>query len=150
MNPHLPPPPLSTVNSWVSAVKPPLQEPAHVSPLPPVTFASTSASLPNPPAHFLPTRTITLASGVRIVFNEDDVRTAPSISFARNVREDFPRLNAMWDDTTHHWGGRSFLHIKDHPIPIVYWKAVYTSKQGAGWKPGQWKIQKGNVFDWKV
>jgi len=66
------------------------------------------------------------------------------------VKEDFPQLNAMWDDTTHHWGGKSFLHIKDHPIPIIYWKAVYTSKQGTGWKPRQWKIQKGNFFDWKV
>lgn len=93
---------------------------------------------------------ITLASGACVVFSENDVRTAPSISFARHVRDDFPRLNAMWDDTTPHWGGKSFLHIKGHPIPIIYWKAVYTSKQGAGWKPGQWKIQKGNFFDWKV
>ena len=56
----------------------------------------------------------------------------------------------MWDNTTPHWGGKSFLHIKGHLILIIYWKAVYTSKQGAGWKPGQWKIQKGNFFDWKV
>jgi len=109
-----------------------------------------SAPLPECTIQAVPTRTITLAGGVCIVFHEDDVRTAPSISFARNVREDIPRLNAMWDDTTHHWGGISFLRIKDRHIPIVYWKAVYTSKQGTGWKPGQWKILKGNVFNWKV
>ncbi|KIM35215.1 hypothetical protein M413DRAFT_79626 [Hebeloma cylindrosporum] len=56
----------------------------------------------------------------------------------------------MWDDTTDHWGKDSFLNIQGHPIAIVYWKAVYTSKQGTGWMPGQWKLLKGNVFNWKV
>lgn len=163
-NPRLPPQHLSNTfdraTLWAANVEPPLHESGsapgptpmhsssliHISPHPP----SVSAPLPEHPIHAFPTRTITLAGGNIIVFNENDVRTAPSISFARNVKEDFPLLNAMWDDTTHHWGGKSFLHIQGHPIPIVYWKAVYTSKQGTGWKPGQWKIQKGNVFDWKV
>ena len=122
----------------------------YINPLPLPTLVSTSAPLPEPSIHSLPTRTIMLASSVHITFNEDDICMVPSISFARNVKEDLSWLNAMWDNTTHHWGGKSFLHIKDHPIPIIYWKAVYTLKHRTGWKPGKWKIQKGNVFDWKV
>ena len=145
------------VNPWAANAKPPLYQSASAPA--PATISHYSSLVhisPSPPLapehliHALPTRTITLAGGVSVVFNENDVRTAPSISFARNVKEDFPRLNAMWDDTTHHWGGNSFLHIKDRPIALIYWKAVYTSKQGTGWKRGQWKILKGNVFDWKV
>ena len=97
-----------------------------------------------------PTRTITLSGGVRIVFTENDVPRPPSVSFARDIKNDFPTLNGMWDDHTDHWAGASFLNIQGHPIPLVYWKAVYSAKQGSGWKPGEWKVIKGNYFDWKV
>jgi hypothetical protein len=118
-----------------------------------ISTASSTASLPTstslPPTP-LPTRSITLAGGVRIVFTENDVPRPPSVSFARNIKKDFPALNGMWDDHTEQWAGFSFLNIKGHPIPIVYWKAVYSAKQGNGWKPGEWKLIKSNYFDWKV
>jgi hypothetical protein len=91
-----------------------------------------------------------LAGGVRLVFTENDVPRPPSVSFARDVKKDFPTLNGMWDDHTEHWAGVSYLNIQGHPIPLVYWKAVYSSKQGNGWKPGEWKLIKSNYFDWKV
>jgi len=85
-----------------------------------------------------------------VVFTEDDVPRPPSVSFARDVKKDFPVLDGMWDDHAEHWAGFSFLEIHGHPILLVYWKAVYTTKQGNGWKPGEWKIIKSNYFDWKV
>jgi hypothetical protein len=93
-----------------------------------------------------------LAGGVRIVFTENNVPRPPSVSFARDVKKDIPALNGMWDDHTEHWAGVSFLNIHGHPIPLVYWKAVYSAKQGNSWKPGEWKLIKGNYFasDWKV
>jgi hypothetical protein len=91
-----------------------------------------------------------LAGGICIVFTELDVPRPPSVSFARDVKKDFPTLNGMWDDRTEHWAGVSFLNIQGHPIPLVYWKAVYSAKQGNGWKPGEWKLIKSNYFDWKV
>jgi hypothetical protein len=121
---------------------------APISPLP-----SSTASLPTPtslPQAPLPTRSITLAGGVHIVFTDNDVPRPPSISFARDIKNDLPVLNGMWDDQTEHWAGFSFLKIHGHPIPIVYWKAVYSAKQGNGWKPGEWKLIKSNYFDWKV
>jgi hypothetical protein len=114
---------------------------------------SSTAMLPVPvpfPCAPLPTRSITLAGGVCVVFTERDVPRPPSISFARDVEKDFPTLNGMWDDRTEHWAGVSFLNIQGHPIPLAYWKAVYSSKRGNGWKPGEWKLIKGNYFDWKV
>ena len=109
--------------------------------------AHVAAPLPQAP---LPTRSITLAGGVHITFTESDVPRPPSVSFARDVKKDFPTLNGMWDDHTEHWASVSFLNIQGHPIPLIYWKAVYSAKQGSGWKPGEWKLIKGNYFDWKV
>ena len=120
-----------------------------------VPFPSLTATLPPsepvllPRAPF-PTRSITLAGGVRIVFTESDVSLPPLVSFAQDVQKDFPALNGMWDDCTEHWAGALFLNIQGHPIPIVYWKAVYSGKRGNSWKPGEWKLIKGNYFDWKV
>ena len=122
-------------------------------PIPPSMQFSTATSLPAPapaPQAPLPTQSITLAGGVRIVFTESDVPRPPSLSFARDIKKDFPALNGMWDDRTEHWAGVSFLSIQGHPIPLVYWKAVYSSKQGNGWKSGEWKLIKSNYFDWKV
>jgi hypothetical protein len=98
----------------------------------------------------LPKRSITLAGGVRLAFTEHDVPRPPSVSFARDIKKDLPTLNGMWDDHTQHWAGISFLNIQGHPIPLVYWKEVYSAKQGNGWKPGEWKLIKSNYFDWKV
>ena len=118
------------------------------------SMPSLTAMLPAPepflPQAPLPTRSITLAGRIRIVFTEHDVPRPPSISFARDVKKDFPVLNGMWDDHTENWAGVSFLNIQGHPIPLVYWKAVYSAKRGNGWKPGEWKIIKSNYFDWKV
>jgi hypothetical protein len=114
---------------------------------------SSTAMSPAPvllPQVPLPTRTIKLAGGVRIAFTEHDVPRPPSVSFARDIKKDFPTLNGMWDDHTEHWAGVSFLNIKGHPIPLVYWKAVYSAKLGNGWKPGEWKLLKSSYFDWKV
>jgi len=119
----------------------PLLTPPSTAPLP------APAPLPQTP---LPTRSIMLAGGIRIVFTENDVPRSPSVSFARDVTKDFPTLNGMWDDHSEHWAGFLFLKIQGRPIPLVYWKAVYSAKQGNGWKPGEWKIIKSNYFDWKV
>ncbi len=127
--------------------------PHHVQMPMPISTPLSTASLPAPaplPQTPLPTRSIRLAGGIRIVFTEDDVPRPPSVSFARNVKKDFPALNGMWDDHAEHWAGVSFLTIRGHPIPLVYWKAVYSAKQGNGWKPGEWKLIKSNFFDWKV
>jgi hypothetical protein len=128
----------------------------HVPNLPiPLSIPSSTATLPAPapvllPQAPLPTRTITLAGGVHIVFTENDVPRPPSVSFARDIKRDFPTLNGIWDDHADHWAGVSFLNIQGHPIPLVYWKAIYSAKQGSRWKPGEWKLIKGNYFDWKV
>jgi hypothetical protein len=123
---------------------------SYTNPTPSSTLTSFPVPGPGAPSFPLQTRSITLAGGVRLTFNENEVPTAPSLSFARNLKRDLPLLNAMWDDHTVHWAGASFLDIKGHPIPLVYWKKVYTAKQGNGWKLGQWKRIKGNYFDWKV
>ena len=91
-----------------------------------------------------------LAGSIHVAFTESDVPRPPSVSFARDLKNDLPLLNGMWDDCTEHWAGSSFLKIHGHPIPIVYWKEVYSAKQGNGWKPGEWKLIKSNYFDWKV
>jgi hypothetical protein len=138
--PANPPPPSST---GTFSFHPHLPIPPSI----PSSPATLPALLPQAP---LPTRTITLAGGICVVFTENDVPRPPSASFARDVKKDFPTLNGMWDDHTDHWAGVSFLNIRGQPIPLVYWKAVYSAKQGSGWKPGEWKLVKGNYFDWKV
>lgn len=123
---------------------------SYTNPTPSSTLTSFPLPGPGAPSYHLQTRSITLAGGVRLTFNENEVPTAPSIMFARHLEKDLPLLNAMWDDHTEHWAGTSFLDIKGHPIPLVYWKEIYTAKQGNSWKLGQWKRIKGNYFDWKV
>ena len=130
---------------YTAALSIPHALPMPISP-PLTTLLPTSVSLPQTP---LPTRSITLAGGIHIAFTENDVPRPPSVSFARDIKKDLPVLNGMWDDTEH-WAGFSFLNIHGHPIPIIYWKAVYSAKQGSGWKSGEWKLIKSNYFDWKV
>jgi hypothetical protein len=119
----------------------------HHAPISLPLSTAAPVSLPQTP---LPTRSITLAGGVHLSFTENDVPRPPSVSFARDIKKDLPLLNGMWDDCTEHWAGFSFLNICGYPIPIIHWKAVYSAKQGNGWKPGEWKIIKSNYFDWKV
>ena len=114
--------------------------------------APNTGKAAQPTDSFIPitTRSITLAGGIHLSFTENEVPRPPSVSFARDIKNDLPLLNGMWDDRTEHWAGSSFLNIHGYPIPIIYWKAVYSAKQGNGWKPGEWKIIKSNYFDWKV
>ncbi|CAA7267738.1 unnamed protein product [Cyclocybe aegerita] len=110
-----------------------------ISSLPPSNESSA------PPA----TRTITLYSGAALTFTEADVPPPPAISFAKNL----PGLNRMWDDISEHWNHQSVLVIKGIPVPICYWKEVYTSKgspKGHPWKQNQWKGLKARWFEWKV
>jgi hypothetical protein len=127
---------------------------SHTSQLNEPAWTTTSfSSVPPPPfvsppslAEHRPTRTITLAGQFKLSFMETDVPHAPSISFA----DDLDALNSMWDDTSSYWRGHSALVVNNFPIAITYWKAVYTSKNGKNWKPGQWKILKGRYFEWRV
>jgi len=115
----------------------------------PVTAPSPAAALSPAaaPSHsHAQTRSLTLGDGQVLVFTEEDVPSPPAVSFA----DDLPALNRMWDDTSIFWDSRSCLVIKHYPIALVYWKDVYTSKQGRSWKPGQWKGTKGKWFEWKV
>ncbi|KAF8907238.1 hypothetical protein CPB84DRAFT_1843947 [Gymnopilus junonius] len=93
-----------------------------------------------------PTRTLTLGNGRKLVFTADDIPSPPAVSFAHDI----PTLNKMWDDTSEHWDNNSQLWIKGIPIPIIYWKDIYTSKPNVNWKPRQWKGIKGKCFNWKV
>ena len=79
------------------------------------TSAATSSSAP--------THTIILGDGTELTFTEADVGSPPLTDFVDNVAG----LNRMWDDTTPNWGGTSVLEIKGHPIPIIYWKDIYST-----------------------
>lgn len=59
--------------------------------------------------------------------------------------QDIPRLNAMWDDTSSHWGRESVLTIGGHPIPVMYWPEVY--RYG---RTRQWEGTKSRWTDWRV
>ncbi|KDR83110.1 hypothetical protein GALMADRAFT_276082 [Galerina marginata CBS 339.88] len=138
----------------------PLQSPIVTTPIfnhqppsqPASSFVTAATSSYGAGVH-VPTRTITLAKGQKVTFTQNDVRDPPALSFA-NLGADLPVLNSMWDDVTEHWRGSSPLRIHGVPIPVVYWKDVYTSKgvpKGeVPWMPKQWKGTKSKYFDWKV
>lgn len=95
-------------------------------------------------------RVITLADGSILRFTANQVPAPPAVTF---VASDILTLNGMWDDTSPHWSGESALTVNGTPIPIIYWKQVYSSRaRGAGssWKPGQWKALKTHVSNWRV
>ena len=71
---------------------------------------------------------------------EEDIPIPLAVSFA----EDLPLLNQMWDDTPPHWQGNSALIIRGVPIPIVYWKRVYSRLHG------EWRGLKSNWSLWKA
>ena len=85
------------------------------------------------------TRSLTLHGGRVLEFSDTDVKSPPAVSFATEL----PLLNAMWDDESPRWCERSYLVIKGVPIPVKYWKDVYS-------RTGQWKTIKGNWSQWKV
>lgn len=95
-------------------------------------------------------RSIALANGTALQFTADQVPAPPAVTF---VASDILTLNGMWDDTSPHWSGESALTVNGTPIPIIYWKQIYSSRaRGAGssWKPGQWKALKTHVSNWRV
>ena len=113
----------------------PTAEPAHVT-------ASTNSGAVQ--------RAINLANGSTLRFTADQVPAPPAVTF---VASDIQALNGMWDDTSPHWSGESALIVNGTPVPIIYWKQVYSSRvRGAGssWKPGQWKALKMHVSNWRV
>jgi len=122
-----------------------INQPPH-QPVPSSANLNPPSSSSNTGSMQKTTRSITFANGTWLEFDADDVRPPPAISFADDIR----LLNEMWDDAPGHWGGRSVLHIKGVPIPIMYWKEVYARSKSGGWKPSQWKQVKGSWFEWKV
>jgi hypothetical protein len=97
---------------------------------------------PAPPQSIHPPRcrSLTLGNGVVLQFTEEDIPTPPAISFAENLT----LLNQMWDDTPPHWQGHSALIIRGIPIPIVYWRKIYSRLHG------EWKGLKSNWSLWKA
>ncbi|CAA7260797.1 unnamed protein product [Cyclocybe aegerita] len=122
-----------------------LPDPVSMLYLPAAPSPPTTEGFATPAA----TRTIVLCSRLSLMFAEAEVPPPPAISFAKNL----PSLNQMWDDHSEHWNHQSVLVIKGIPIPICYWKDVYTSKgspKGHPWKQNQWKGLKHRWFEWKV
>jgi len=87
------------------------------------------------------TRYLKLGDGTEVSFAVSSIPDPIAVTFT----QDIPRLNAMWDDTSPHWGGESVLMMEGHPIPIVYWPDVY--RYG---KCGQWRGTKSRWTDWRV
>ncbi|KJA12688.1 hypothetical protein HYPSUDRAFT_152296 [Hypholoma sublateritium FD-334 SS-4] len=56
----------------------------------------------------------------------------------------------MWDDSSALWSGSSYLVINNYPVPIVYWKQVYTAKYAGSWKVNNWRSMKGKFFEFKA
>ena len=90
-----------------------------------------------------PCRSITFANGITLEFADTDVPAPPAVSFADNLA----LLNQMWDDAAPHWQGCSELVICGVPVPVKYWKDIYSRSKS---NPGQWKGVKSNWSLWKV
>ena len=131
-----PPTPILGPQPQSTASREPMAEPAHA--------ASVSTNLGE--VQWV----ITLANGSTLHFTADQVPVPPAVTF---IASDIQALNGMWDDTSPHWSGESALIVNGTPVPIIYWKQVYSSHvRGAGssWKPGQWKALKTHVSNWRV
>ncbi|KAG1887735.1 hypothetical protein F4604DRAFT_1916555 [Suillus subluteus] len=83
---------------------------------------------------------IKLGDGSTVSFVVNNTPDPVAVTFI----QDIPRLNAMWDDTSSHWGGESVLTIEGHPIPIKYWPEVYHYG-----KTCQWEGTKSCWTDWR-
>jgi len=104
------------------------------------TPAPPPTPVPSPLTRLLPCRTLNFSNGVVLEFTEEDIPIPPAVSFAENLA----LLNQMWDDTPPHWQGNSVLIIRSVPVPIVYWKRIYSRLHG------EWKGLKSNWSLWKA
>jgi hypothetical protein len=86
-------------------------------------------------------RHLKLGDGTKVSFVVSDVPDPVTVTF----KQDIPRLNAMWDDTSPYWREESVLTIEGCPIPIVYWPHVYHYG-----KYGQWQGTKSQWSGWRV
>lgn len=86
-------------------------------------------------------RDLRLGDGTTVSFSISSIPDPVAVTFV----QDIPRLNAMWDDTSSHWGGESVLSIEGYPVPIVYWPNIY--RYG---KAGQWQGMKSRWTEWRV
>ncbi|KAG6819066.1 hypothetical protein H0H93_015785 [Arthromyces matolae] len=95
------------------------------------------------PLHKLPqaTRTLQLGNGIILTLTKDGIPEPPTTSFTNDVL----RLNAMWDDKSSHWQGKSDLTIAGHPIALVYWRDVYSY-----WLPQYWTSIKTRWSEWRL
>lgn len=96
---------------------------------------------PKPKATKSRVKEITLGNGITITFTLEDIPDLKAISFARQLS----RLNCIWDDTSEYWNRDSPLQIKEQPIAMIYWPAVFTYT-----KPKVWSEIKQDYSDWKV
>jgi len=83
------------------------------------------------------------ANGITLNFTDANVPAPPAVSFADNLA----LLNQMWDNTAPHWQGHSELIICGVPVPVKYWKDIYSHSKS---NPSQWKGVKSNWSLWKV
>ncbi|KAG2156991.1 hypothetical protein DEU56DRAFT_688491, partial [Suillus clintonianus] len=63
------------------------------------------------------TYSLKLRDRTEVSFAVSSVPDLVAITFMQDIQ----CLNAMWDNTSPHWGGESVLMIEGHPILIVYW-----------------------------
>lgn len=82
-----------------------------------------------------------LGDGTLLHLADDEIPDPPAVSFF----DDIPRLNAMWDDHTEHWEGKSVFMIQGHPIAIEHWPLLY--RYG---RERQWQGTKGRWSDYRV
>jgi hypothetical protein len=87
-------------------------------------------------------RLLRLGDGTVVTFTNEDVPNPPAISFV----EDIARLNRIWDDTSTFWNPADcVLCIRDYPIALIHWKAIYSYG-----KKGQWRGTRNKWADWQV
>ncbi|KAG1883400.1 hypothetical protein F4604DRAFT_1920608 [Suillus subluteus] len=86
------------------------------------------------------THHLKLGDGTKVSFVVNNVPDPVAVTFKENI----PRLNAMWDDTSPYWKEESVLMIEGRPIPIVYWSDVYHYG-----KYGQWQGTKSQWTGWR-
>ncbi|KAG1782527.1 hypothetical protein EV702DRAFT_961133 [Suillus placidus] len=82
-----------------------------------------------------------LGDGTTVSFTVSSIPDPVAVTFIQNI----PRLNAMWDDVSLHWEGKSILCIEGRPIPLVYWPKIYHYG-----KEHQWQGTKARWTDWRV
>jgi len=71
-----------------------------------------------------------LGNGTLLHLADDEIPDPPAVSFVNDI----PRLNAMWDDHTEHWEGKSVFTIQGHPIAIEHWPLLYRYGRERQWQ----------------